>query len=40
MPVFMAVKQDRGRMEFGGFPRKKMKLAETFKLDVQPDKTP
>jgi hypothetical protein len=40
MPVFMAVKQDRGSMEFGGFPRKKMKLAETFRLDVQPDKTP
>jgi hypothetical protein len=40
MPVFMAVKQDRGRMEFGGFPRKKMKLAETFKLDLRPDEAP
>jgi hypothetical protein len=40
LPVFMAVKQDRGRMEFGGFPRKKMKLAETFKLSVQPDAAP
>lgn len=40
MPVFMAVKQDRGRMEFGGFPRKKMKLADSFKVTVQPDTTP
>jgi hypothetical protein len=36
-PTFLQVKQDRGRMEFGGFPRKKMKLVETFKLNIQPD---
>jgi hypothetical protein len=36
-PTFLQVKQDRGKMEFGGFPRRKMKLADTFKLTVQPD---
>jgi hypothetical protein len=36
-PTFLQVKQDRGKMEFGGFPRKKMKLVDTFKLTLQPD---
>jgi hypothetical protein len=36
-PKFLQVRQDRGKMEFGGFPRRKMRLVETFKLTVQPD---
>lgn len=40
IPVFMALKQDRGKMDFGGFPRKKMKLVETFKVSLEPDTAP
>jgi hypothetical protein len=36
-PTFLQVRQDRGQMEYGGFPRRKMRLVETFKLTVQPD---
>lgn len=36
-PRFLQVKQDRGKMEFGGFPRRKMKLVDSFKLTLQPD---
>lgn len=36
-PTFLQVRQDRGKMEFAGFPRRKMRLVETFKLTVQPD---
>jgi hypothetical protein len=36
-PTFVRVNQDRGRMEFGGFPRKRMKYVETFKLDLSPE---
>jgi hypothetical protein len=33
VPRFVQVKQDPGRMEFSGFPRKRMKRVETFRLD-------
>jgi hypothetical protein len=36
-PTFVRVDQDRGRMEFGGFPRRRMKYVETFKLDLRPE---
>lgn len=36
-PTFLQVRQDRGKMEFSGFPRKKMRLVDTFKLTVEPD---
>lgn len=36
-PMFMQVRQDRGKMEFAGFPRRKMRLVETFMLTIQPD---
>jgi hypothetical protein len=36
-PTFVRVDQDRGRMEFAGFPRKRMKYVETFKLDLSPE---
>ena len=36
-PTFVRVAQDRGRMEYTGFPRKRMKFAETFKLDLSPE---
>jgi len=36
-PTFLQVRQDRGKMEFTGFPRRKMKLVDSFKLTVQPD---
>jgi hypothetical protein len=31
------VRQERGKMEFSGFPRKKMRLVDTFRLTVEPD---
>jgi hypothetical protein len=31
---FVQVKQDPGRMEFSGFPRRRMKRVETFRLDL------
>lgn len=36
-PTFVRVDQDRGRMEYSGFPRKRMKFVETFKLDLVPE---
>jgi hypothetical protein len=33
-PALVEVRQDRGRMEYSGFPRRKMKNVETFKLDL------
>jgi hypothetical protein len=36
-PTFLQVRQDRGKMEFAGFPRRKMRLVDTFKLTLQPD---
>jgi hypothetical protein len=32
-PSFVQVRQDPGRMEFSGFPRRRMKRVETFRLD-------
>lgn len=32
-PTFVQLRQDPGRMEFAGFPRKRMKGVETFRLD-------
>ena len=32
-PSFVQLKQDPGRMEFSGFPRRRMKRVETFNLD-------
>ena len=36
-PTFLQVRQERGKMEFSGFPRKKMRLVDTFRLTVEPD---
>jgi len=36
-PTFVRVDQDRGRMEFAGFPRRRMKYVETFRLDLRPE---
>jgi len=36
-PTFVRIAQDRGRMEFGGFPRRRMKYVETFKIDLAPE---
>lgn len=36
-PRFLQVRQDRGKMEFAGFPHRKMRLVDSFKLDIQPD---
>jgi hypothetical protein len=33
-PTFLQVKQDPGRMEFSGLMRRRMKLTETFRIDV------
>ncbi|HEY7411590.1 MAG TPA: hypothetical protein VII13_12640 [Vicinamibacteria bacterium] len=33
-PGFLQIRQDRGRMEFSGFPRRRMKNVETFKLEL------
>jgi hypothetical protein len=32
-PTFIQLRQDPGRMEFSGFPRKRMKRVETFVID-------
>ena len=32
-PAFVQLRQDNGRMEFTGFPRRRMKRVETFRLD-------
>jgi hypothetical protein len=37
-PVFVSVEQDRGRMEFSGFPRRRMRNVETFDLDLRPER--
>lgn len=33
-PTFVRVKQDVGRMEYAGFPKKKMKGLETFRIEM------
>jgi hypothetical protein len=37
-PIFVRVSQERGNMEFSGFPRKRMKNVETFKLELVPER--
>jgi hypothetical protein len=37
-PTFVRVSQDRGRMEFAGFPRRRMKNVDTFKLELAPER--
>jgi hypothetical protein len=37
-PTFISVAQDRGRMEFSGFPRRRMKNVETFVLALTPER--
>lgn len=37
-PTFISVDQDRGRMEFSGFPRRRMKNVETFKIELTPER--
>jgi hypothetical protein len=32
-PTFIQLRQEPGRMEFSGFPRKRMKRVETFVID-------
>jgi hypothetical protein len=34
-PAFAQVRQDRGRMEFSGLLRKKMKYVDTFRIDLK-----
>jgi hypothetical protein len=36
-PTVVALRQDRGRMEFAGFPRRKMRNVETFHIDLAPE---
>jgi len=36
VPTFVKVEQDVGRMEFSGFPRRRMKFVETFHLELGP----
>jgi hypothetical protein len=36
-PTFVRVNQERGRMEFSGFPRKRMKNVDTFALELNPE---
>jgi hypothetical protein len=37
-PTFIGVGQDRGRMEFSGFSRRRMKNVETFKIELTPER--
>jgi hypothetical protein len=37
VPAFLQVRQDRGEMEFSGFPRRRMKNVETFHLEIVPE---
>ena len=37
-PTFVRVSQDRGNMEFSGFPRRRMKNVDTFKLELTPER--
>jgi hypothetical protein len=36
-PAVIQVRQDRGRMEYTGFPRKRMRHVETFLIDLAPE---
>ncbi len=35
-PALVQVRQDRGRMEYSGFPRRRMKNVDTFRVEVAP----
>ena len=37
-PTFISVAQDRGKMEFTGFPHRRMKNVETFRLELLPER--
>ena len=37
-PTFVGVNQERGRMEFTGFPRRRMKNVDTFTLELNPER--
>lgn len=37
-PAFVKIDQDRGRMEYSGFFRRRMKNVETFRLHVSPER--
>jgi hypothetical protein len=36
-PTLVRVNQERGRMEFSGFPRRRMKNVDTFALELNPE---
>ena len=36
-PAVVQVRQDRGRMEYAGFPRKRMRNVESFRIDLVPE---
>jgi len=36
-PTFVQIRQDRGRMEYSGFPKKRMRNVETFRLEAKPE---
>ena len=36
-PTIVQVRQNRGKMEFSGFLRRRMKNVETFRIDLQPE---
>ncbi len=36
-PTFLQLRQDRGGMEFSGFPTRKMRNVDTFKIEVAPE---
>jgi len=37
-PTFISIAQERGKMEFSGFPRRRMKNVETFALELTPER--
>jgi hypothetical protein len=37
-PTLVRVNQERGRMEFSGFPRRRMKNVDTFALGANPER--
>jgi RNase P/RNase MRP subunit p29 len=36
-PTFVQMRQDRGSMEFAGFPKRRMRGVETFQIDLSPE---
>jgi hypothetical protein len=39
-PAITEIRQGRGQMDFGGFPRRRMKKVETFALELGPSDSP